>query len=85
MRYLLDTNIISDARLRRSPALMAWLRDQEIGDLALSVITLLELERGVRRKERNDPADARPLRLWLDEDVRPRVGGRTRDGRSLLV
>ena len=76
MRYLLDTNIISDARLKRSPALMAWLRGQEVGDLALSVITMLELERGVRRKERSDPAGARPLRLWLDEDVRPMVGGR---------
>lgn len=76
MRYLLDTNVISDARLKRSPALMAWLRSREVGDLALSVITLLELERGVLRKERSDPAGARPLRLWLDEDVRPMVGGR---------
>jgi predicted nucleic acid-binding protein len=76
VRYLLDTNVISDARLKRSPALMAWLRSREVGDLALSVITLLELERGVLRKERSDPAGARPLRLWLDEDVRPMVGGR---------
>lgn len=76
MRYLLDTNVISDARLKRSQALMAWLRGQAIGDLALSVITMLELERGVRRKESSDPDGARPLRLWLDEDVRPMVGGR---------
>lgn len=71
MRYLLDTNIISDARLQRSPSLMAWLSDQEVDDLGISVITILELERGVRRKERADPEGARPLRLWLDEDVRP--------------
>ncbi|MCV7194326.1 type II toxin-antitoxin system VapC family toxin [Mycolicibacterium brumae] len=71
MRFLLDTNIISDARLKRSPALMSWLRGQEVGDLAISVVTLLELERGVRRKERTDPRGARPLRLWLEEDVRP--------------
>lgn len=76
MRYLLDTNVIGDARLKRSPALMGWLRAQKVGDLALSVITVLELERGVRRKERSDPSGARPLRLWLDEDVRPMVGGR---------
>ncbi|MDM4764426.1 VapC toxin family PIN domain ribonuclease [Galbitalea sp. SE-J8] len=73
MRYLLDTNVVSDARLKRSPSLMTWLREQEIGDLALSVITVLELERGVQRKERADPVGARPLRLWLDEDVRPMV------------
>lgn len=76
MRYLLDTNVISDARLKRSQALMGWLRGQEVGDLALSVITMVELERGVRRKERSDPVGARPLRLWLDEDVRPMFGGR---------
>lgn len=75
MRYLLDTNVISDARLKRSTALMAWLRAQELRDLAISVITLLELERGVRRRERTDPGGALPLRLWLDEDVRPIVGG----------
>ncbi len=60
MRYLLDTNIISDARLQRSPSLMAWLSDQEVDDLGISVITILELERGVRRKERADPEGARP-------------------------
>lgn len=73
MTYLLDTSIISDARLKRSKALMAWLSDQPVGNLALSVITMLELERGVRRKERSNPAGAAPLRLWLDQDVRPMV------------
>ncbi len=76
MKYLLDTNVLSDARLRRSSALMDWLRRQEVGSLALSVVSLLELERGVRRKERVDPAGAAPLRLWLDEDVRPMFSGR---------
>src|SRR5690625_3462044 len=55
---------------------MTWLRTQEVGDLAISVVTMLELERGVRRKERNDPTGGRPIRLWLDEDVRPLAGGR---------
>ena len=69
MRYLVDTNIVSDARLKRSLALMTWIRDQDIDDLGVSAITVLELERGVRRKEREDPVGAQPLRLWLDEDV----------------
>ena len=76
MRYLLDTNVLSDARARRSPALMAWLQEQVIADLHLSAVTLLELERGVRRKERVDPAGAGPLRRWLDEDVRAAFAGR---------
>lgn len=76
MRYLLDTNVLSDARARRSPARMAWLQEQVIADLHLSAVTLLELERGVRRKERVDPAGAGPLRRWLDEDVRASFAGR---------
>lgn len=76
MKHLLDTNVISDARMKRSQTLMGWLRGQEVGDLALSVITILELERGVRRKERSDPVGAHPIRLWLEEDVRPMFGGR---------
>ncbi|MGO1545092.1 MAG: type II toxin-antitoxin system VapC family toxin [Gulosibacter sp.] len=76
MKYLLDTNILSDARQKRSTALMAWLHDQAVGDLGVSVITILELERGVRRKERRDSAGGRSLRLWLDEDVRPMFGDR---------
>jgi len=76
VKYLLDTHVLSDARLKRSSALMGWLRRQEVGSLALSVVSLLELERGVRRKERVDPAGAAPLRLWLDEDVRPMFSGR---------
>ena len=69
MRYLVDTNVVSDARLKRSLTVMAWIRDQDIDDLGVSAITVLELERGVRRKERKDPAGAQPLRLWLDEDA----------------
>lgn len=76
MRYLLDTDVMSDARLRRSEPLADWLSVQEVGDLAVSVITILELERGIRRRERVDPVEARPLRLWLDEDVRPMFGDR---------
>ncbi|OBK87382.1 twitching motility protein PilT [Mycolicibacter heraklionensis] len=76
MKYLLDTNVVSDARSKRSSALMDWLRRQEVGSLALSIVSLLELERGVRRKERVDSAGAAPLRLWLDEDVRPMFSGR---------
>ncbi|MFI8776326.1 type II toxin-antitoxin system VapC family toxin [Brachybacterium paraconglomeratum] len=70
MRYLLDTNVLSDARAKRTPELMAWLEEQPMVDLRLSAITLLELERGVRRKERTDPVGAGPLRRWLEEDVR---------------
>ena len=80
MKYLLDTNVLSDARRRRSEQLMVWLSERSVGDLAISVITLLEIERGIRRKQRADPEGAAPLWLWLNEDVRPLF-----DGRVLMV
>ena len=76
MRYLLDTNVVSDARAKRSPELMSWLSGQVLGDLALSVVSILELERGIRQKERRDPAGANLLRVWLEEDLRPMFAGR---------
>lgn len=76
MRYLLDTNVVSDARAKRSPELMSWLSGQAVGDLALSVVSILELERGIRLKERRDPAGANPLRVWLEEDLKPMFAGR---------
>lgn len=76
VKFLLDTNVVSDSRLRRSPQVMNWVSDQATGDLALSVVTILELERGIRRKERRDPTGAAPLRMWIDADVRSIVEGR---------
>ena len=76
MKYLIDTNVLSDARRRRSASLMAWLADQMVGDLAFSAITLLELERGIQLKERRDPEGARALRRWFTTDVASLVDGR---------
>lgn len=76
MSYLLDTNVLSDARAKRSPRLLAWLQEQVVADLQLSSITILELERGVRRREHRDAVGAAPLRRWLDEDVRGAFAGR---------
>lgn len=76
MRYLLDTNVVSDARRSASAALDTWLAQQAVGDLAISVITILELDVGVRRKERQDPAAGAQLRRWLEESVEPMFRGR---------
>ncbi|SEB69659.1 hypothetical protein SAMN04489806_1532 [Paramicrobacterium humi] len=77
MRYLLDTNVISDARRRgTSPALDVWLAGQPVAELAISAITLLELDIGIRRRERRDPVGGAALRRWLDEQVVPTFTGR---------
>ena len=76
MRYLLDTNVINDARRGSSPALNAWLAGQPLIALAVSTITLLELEIGVRRKERADAVAGAHLRRWLHDAVEPMFGDR---------
>ncbi|MER8024878.1 type II toxin-antitoxin system VapC family toxin [Glutamicibacter protophormiae] len=70
MNYLLDTNILSDARRRSSPALNNWLSQQRISELAISVFTIFELEKGVQRLERRDNVQGRLLREWLEHSVR---------------
>ena len=76
MRHPLDTDIISDHYKGVSPALDEWVDAQIEGDLAISPITVLKLDRGIRQRERRDPAQGVRLRLWLDEAVRPLFAGR---------
>jgi predicted nucleic acid-binding protein len=48
MRYLLDTNIISDVtKPTPSGALLAWMAEQADEDLFISSLTLAEIRRGV--------------------------------------
>ena len=68
--YILDTNVISAVRRPdRAPQVAAWLRGKAEQDLFLSVITLGEIERGIRQQEVRDPAFANDLRIWLDRTI----------------
>ncbi len=68
--YILDTNVISAVRRPdRAPQVAAWLRGKAEQDLYLSVITLGEIERGIRQQEKRDPGFANDLRSWLDRTV----------------
>ena len=60
MRYLLDTNIISNV-VRPSPSesLIAWMAEQNDEDLFISSLTVAEIRRGVLEK----PAGKRRERL----------------------
>lgn len=62
--YLLDTNIVSEAR-RRSPVAVAWLTSVPRDSLYLSVITLGEVMRGIALKQRTDQPAAASLSDWL--------------------
>lgn len=47
-RYLLDTNIISNMiKPEPSPALAAWLLEQQSGDLFVAAWTMAEIRRGI--------------------------------------
>ena len=68
--YILDTNVISAVRRPdRAPQVAVWLRGKAEHDLYLSVITLGEIERGIRQQEARNPAFASDLRMWLDRTV----------------
>ena len=66
--FLLDTNIISQVyRADASASFMRWLDEQGTLDAVyLSVITVHEMEKGIRLLERKGAtAKARNIRIWL--------------------
>jgi len=62
--YLVDTNIVSEAR-RGSPQAIAWLRSVDPGSVHLSTLTLGEIMRGIALKQKSDPKAAGHLAEWL--------------------
>lgn len=66
--FLLDTNVISEPkRARPDEGVIAWLSDQLLSDLHLSVITVGELRRGIVRLESGRRRD--DLDFWLADLV----------------
>lgn len=75
MKFLVDTNIISDSRRTLLSPARTWLSAQRESDVQISVITLFELEVGVQRAERKDPLQGKRLRIWLDNNVKRNFKG----------
>ena len=77
---LLDTNVVSELRKtgtrRIDPKVARWAAAADAGGFFVSVITLMELETGVRLVERRDARQGETLRRWLDDKVRPGFSGR---------
>jgi predicted nucleic acid-binding protein len=68
MRYLLDTNIVSELRkgARCHPAVAAWEQAELIPyGGALSVLTLGEIRKGIQLISLRDPQQAARLESWL--------------------
>jgi len=76
--YLLDTNILSELRRgkRAHTKVAAWSRAVRQSELFLSVVTILEIERGILLVDRRDKKQGGVLRAWLNERVMPQFDGR---------
>jgi len=69
--YLLDTVVLSELRkARRDAGVAAWIAAVDATDLHLSVITLGEVERGISKQRRENPAFAARLAAWRDDLLR---------------
>lgn len=68
MRYLLDTNFISELRrdTRANRGVQAWAMANNPGLCALSVVTLGEIRRGIEDLRRRDLQQAQAIEQWLD-------------------
>jgi predicted nucleic acid-binding protein len=62
--YLVDTNIVSEAR-RGTPEAVSWLRSVAPLSVHLSALTLGEIMRGIALKQKTDPKAAAHLAEWL--------------------
>lgn len=68
MKYLLDTNIVSELRKRDrgDPNAIAWWGTVAGTDLYLSVLAVGELRKGVERARLRDVTQAYALSQWID-------------------
>lgn len=72
MRYLLDTNIISNIiKPQPSPALLDWMAERQDEDLFIASLTIAEIRRGILEKPPGKKRDA--LEAWFTGEEGPSV------------
>lgn len=78
--FVLDTNVVSELRKARAGKadrhVTVWATKVPTTSLFVSVITVLELELGVRLLERRDARQGAVMRTWLDGHVMIAFAGR---------
>ncbi|MEO5336687.1 MAG: type II toxin-antitoxin system VapC family toxin [Magnetospirillum sp. WYHS-4] len=75
--FLLDTVVLSELRKRqeqRNPNVVAWIAKVRSQDLFVSVVTIGEIERGIKRQREMNPPFADDLAAWLDVVLRAYEG-----------
>ncbi len=66
MNFLLDTNVISEAKQKRpSKRVLAWLDAQDESNLYLSVLTVGEIKKGIARLDSSKKKAT--LERWLEQ------------------
>lgn len=67
MKYLLDTNVVSEIRRKSpNPHVASWIEKAAPGSLAISVLTLGEIAKGAENLLRRDPTAGNALYAWLE-------------------
>jgi predicted nucleic acid-binding protein len=70
MRYLLDTNILSNiTKPEPSTSLMTWMAEQADGDLFIASLTIAEIQRGILEKPEGKKRAA--LKVWFASNEGP--------------
>jgi predicted nucleic acid-binding protein len=66
MRYLLDTNVVSELRKRHPDApVLGWYETVTSAGIFISALTIGEIRLGIERLRRNDSTQADLLEQWL--------------------
>ncbi len=74
MKYLFDTNVISELVARRpNPRVIKWIDSLDPDCVYLSVITIGEIRKGIEKLPDSKRKDQ--LQRWLSEDLLLRFGG----------
>jgi predicted nucleic acid-binding protein len=77
VRFLLDTNVISEIRKRdrAHPNVTRWVARTPAVDIGTSVVVLAEIRRGIELKRRSDRKQAEALDRWFAQ-MRTRLADR---------
>ncbi|HJD65274.1 MAG TPA: type II toxin-antitoxin system VapC family toxin [Rickettsia endosymbiont of Diachasma alloeum] len=67
MKYLLDTNIISEIQKKKpNPQVVSWLSIIHTSQLHISCITIGEIRKGISKLAKKDKAVSLKLEKWLE-------------------
>lgn len=64
--FVLDTGVVSNLRRKKPhPTLLGWIGEIGWQELATTAVTIMEIQIGIERARRSDPAVAQSVQEWL--------------------